>query len=373
MKQALIVIGTRPEAIKMAPLVNVLKNDPEFLTKVCVTGQHRLMLDSMLGFFGVRPDYDLDVLTANQTLLRMTGKALTGLDTVLDEARPDLVLVQGDTSTTFAAALSAHYRQIEVGHVEAGLRTGDLFAPWPEEANRRLTGVLAKYHFAPTPNARGNLLREGVPSRNVHVTGNTVIDSLLETVARLKNDASQRDELDSRFGFLDPLKRLILVTGHRRENLGDGIEAVCLALLEIARRGDVEIVFPVHLNPRVRNTIFRHLEGVPGVYLVEPQDYLPFVYLMERATLVITDSGGIQEEAPTLGKPVLVTRDVTERPEAVAAGTARMVGTDRATIVMEATRLLDDPVAYAAMARSANPYGDGKAAQRIHDILKTTC
>ena len=357
----------------MAPLVNVLKNAPQIEAKVCVTAQHREMLDSMLNFFGVRPDYDLDVMAPNQTLLGMTSKALTGLDTVLGDARPDLVLVQGDTSTTLAAALSAHYRQIEVGHVEAGLRTGDLAAPWPEEANRRLTSVLAKYHFAPTSTARDNLLREGIAASRIHVTGNTVIDSLLLTAKRVRHSDTQRVALDAIFGFLNSEKRLILVTGHRRENLGDGIESVCAALLEIARRDDVEVVFPVHLNPRVRDTVQRLLGNVPGVFLIEPQDYLPFVYLMDRATLVITDSGGIQEEAPALGKPVLVTREVTERPEAIAAGTSRMVGTNRAAIVTAVTDLLDDPAAYAAMAHAANPYGDGTAAQRICDILVNAC
>ncbi|RQS44338.1 MULTISPECIES: non-hydrolyzing UDP-N-acetylglucosamine 2-epimerase [unclassified Burkholderia] len=370
--RTLIVLGTRPEAIKMAPLVNVLKKDPEIDAKVCVTAQHRQMLDSMLGFFRVRPDYDLDVMAPDQSLLGMTSRALAGLDSVLSDARPDLVLVQGDTSTTLAAALSAHYRQICVGHVEAGLRTGNLSAPWPEEANRRLTSVLAKYHFAPTSHARDNLLREGVSEDRIHITGNTVVDALLETVAGMHEDAAQHKALETRFAFLDPEKRLILVTGHRRENLGEGHEAVCLALQEIAQRGDVEIVFPVHLNPKVKQPVHRLLENVPGVFLIEPQDYLPFVYLMNRAALVITDSGGIQEEAPALGKPVLVTRETTERPEAVAAGTAKVVGTDQATIVAEATRLLDDPASYAAMARAANPYGDGKAAQRIRDILVST-
>lgn len=353
----------------MAPLVNVLNNTPHIETKVCVTAQHRQMLDSMLDFFDIQADYDLDLMAPNQTLLGMTGKALMGLDNVLSDARPDLVLVQGDTSTTLAAALSAHYKQIDVGHVEAGLRTGDLSAPWPEEANRRLTSVLAKYHFAPTSTSRDNLLREGVRASNIHVTGNTVIDSLLHTVARVKSDDAKRNELDARFAFLNRNKRLILVTGHRRENLGDGIESVCHALLDIARRGDVEIVFPVHLNPRVKDMVHHLLGDVLGVFLIEPQDYLPFVYLMDRATLVITDSGGIQEEAPALGKPVLVTREVTERPEAIAAGTSRIVGTDRAKIVSESTRLLDDAAAYAAMAHAANPYGDGTASQRIRDIL----
>jgi UDP-N-acetylglucosamine 2-epimerase (non-hydrolysing) len=323
----------------------------------------------MLNFFGVQPDYDLDVMAPNQTLLGMSSKALTGLDDVLGDARPDLVLVQGDTSTTLAAALSAHYKQIEVGHVEAGLRTGDLSAPWPEEANRRLVSVLARYHFAPTSNARDNLLREGVQAASIHLTGNTVIDSLLHTVERIKNDEAQRNALDAQFVHLNRDKRLILVTSHRRENLGDGIESVCHALIDIARRGDVEIVFPVHPNPCVRDTAHRLLGEVPGIFLIEPQDYLPFVYLMDRATLVITDSGGIQEEAPALGKPVLVTREVTDRPEAVAAGTSRMVGIARATIVNEATRLLDDPAAYAAMAQTTNPYGDGTASRRIRDIL----
>ena len=370
--RTLIVLGTRPEAIKMAPLVNVLKKDPEIDTKVCVTAQHRQMLDSMLGFFRVRPDYDLDVMAPDQSLLGMTSRALAGLDSVLSDARPDLVLVQGDTSTTLAAALSAHYRQISVGHVEAGLRTGNMSAPWPEEANRRLTSVLATYHFAPTSHARDNLLREGVSEDRIHITGNTVVDALLETVAGMHEDAVQRKALDTRFAFLNSEKRLILVTGHRRENLGEGHEAVCLALLEIAQRGDVEIVFPVHLNPGVKRPVHRLLANIPGVFLIEPQDYLPFVYLMNRAALIITDSGGIQEEAPALGKPVLVTRETTERPEAVAAGTAKVVGTDRAVIVAEATKLLDDPASYAVMARAANPYGDGKAAQRIRDILVST-
>lgn len=367
--RALIVLGTRPEAIKMAPLVNALKHVPGIEAKVCVTAQHRQMLDPMLDFFGIRPDYDLDIMAPEQTLVGMTSKALTGLDSVLSEARPDLVLVQGDTSTTLATALSAHYQQIEVGHVEAGLRTGDLSAPWPEEANRRLTSVLAKYHFAPTFKARANLLYEGVADTDIHVTGNTVVDSLLDTLSRIRRDDAQHLRLKERFGFLDPNKRLILVTGHRRENWGGGLEAVCHALLQIAKRGDVEIVFPVHLNPKVRQPVHRLLKDVPGIFLTGPEDYLPFVYLMERAALVITDSGGIQEEAPSLGKPVLVTRDTTERPEAVDAGTVRIVGTDQANIVMETTRLLDDTSAYAAMSQAANPYGDGNAAQRIRDIL----
>ena len=371
--KTLIIFGTRPEAIKMAPLVEVLRNDPRTVAKVCVTAQHRQMLDPMLDFFRIRPDYDLDIMAPDQTLSGITSKVLDGLDRVLRDVQPDLVLVQGDTSTTLAAALSAHYRQVEVGHVEAGLRTGDLYAPWPEEANRRLTSVLAKYHFAPTMNSRDNLLREGIAEESVHVTGNTVIDALLGTVTRTREQGVQRGELERRFGFLDPQKRLILVTGHRRENLGDGLESVCRALREIARRGDVEIVFPVHLNPKVKHSVYDILGDVAGVFLIQPQEYLPFVYLMDRAAFVITDSGGIQEEAPALGKPVLVTRETTERPEAIAAGTARIVGTDRAIIVNEANRLLDDAVEYATMTHAVNPYGDGKAASRIRDILVNVC
>ncbi|WP_233883670.1 non-hydrolyzing UDP-N-acetylglucosamine 2-epimerase [Paraburkholderia flagellata] len=371
--KTLIVVGTRPEAIKMAPLIESLKSESKIDVKVCVSAQHRRMLDSMLAFFGICPDYDLDIMAPDQTLLGMTSKVLTRLDAVLGEAQPDLVLVQGDTSTTLASALSAHYRQICVGHVEAGLRTGDLSAPWPEEANRRLTSVLAKYHFAPTPDARDNLLREGIAAERIHVTGNTVIDSLLNTVKRLNEDVVLHDELEARFAFLNRNKRLILVTGHRRENFGAGLEAVCRALVEIAQRGDIEIVYPVHLNPNVKQPVHRLLGNVPGIFLIEPQDYPSFVYLMKRAALLVTDSGGVQEEAPSLGKPILVTRETTERPEAVTAGTVRLVGTDQATIVMEASRLLDDPAAYASMARAGNPYGDGRAAQRIRDILVRAC
>ena len=371
--RALIVLGTRPEAIKMAPLINVLREESAIETRVCLTAQHRQMVDSILKTFRIRPDYDLDIMRAGRSLSGLTSSMMVKIEPILTELQPDIVLVQGDTATTFAASLAAHYQQIDVGHIEAGLRTGNLRAPWPEEAYRRLTSVLAKYHFAPTVNARDNLLREGICGKGIHVTGNTVIDALLDTAARLREDFARRSELEARFGFLNPRKRLILVTAHRRESFGAGLEAVCRALAEIAQRGDVDIVYPVHLNPRVRESVHRLLENVGGVFLIEPQDYLPFVHLMDRATLLITDSGGIQEEAPALGKPVLVTRETTERPEAVAAGTAKLVGTDQATIVMEATRLLDDPAAYASMARVANPYGDGKAARRIRDILVRAC
>src|SRR5690606_20299008 len=313
--RVLLVFGTRPEAIKIAPVVKVLKQAPPIAAQVCVTAQHRQMLDPMLDFFEIRPDYDLDIMVPGQSLLTMTSTALSGLDAILNDARPDLVLVQGDTSTTLAAALSAHYRQIDVGHVEAGLRTGNLAAPWPEEANRRLTSVLAKYHFAPTARARDNLLREGVAEDGIHVTGNTVIDALLHTVARVREDDTLRRDLEARFAFLNPDKRLILVTGHRRESFGGGLEAACDALTEVAKRGDVQIVYPVHLNPKAKQPVHRLLGDVPGVFLTEPQDYLSFVYLMDRAALLVSDSGGIQEEAPALGKPVLITRDYTERPE----------------------------------------------------------
>lgn len=369
----LIVIGTRPEVIKMAPLVSVLRDEPGIEAKVCITGQHRQLLDPMLDIFRIHPDYDLDIMQHEQTLLGVTSAILTKLDFVLQESQPDIVLVQGDTSTTLAAALAAHYRKIEVGHVEAGLRTGNRFAPWPEEANRKLTSVLTSYHFVPTENARDNLLRECVPYDDIYVTGNTVIDTLLEAVSKIRSDENFRHRLEAQFRFLDPAKRIILVTCHRRENFGSRFEAICFALAEIAQRGDVQIVYPVHLNPNVQEPARCILAKIPNVFLLEPQTYFPFVYLMDRATLIITDSGGIQEEAPALGKPVLVTRDITERSEGVSTGTARLVGANTATIISEANRLLDDPIAYAAMAQACNPYGDGGAALRIRDILVGVC
>jgi UDP-N-acetylglucosamine 2-epimerase (non-hydrolysing) len=369
--KVLTVFGTRPEAIKMAPVVKALASDSAFDAKVCVTGQHRHMLDQVLELFGIRPDFDLNLMKPDQDLFDITSRVMSGMRDVFMQWLPDMVLVHGDTTTSFAASLSAHYFRIRVGHVEAGLRTYDKFSPWPEEMNRRLTGSLADLHFAPTLCARLNLLQENVPEASIRVTGNTVIDALLAVVNRLRDDAGLRGELEKRFSFLDPAKHLVLVTGHRRENFGPGFENICHALADIAARGDVQIVYPVHLNPNVQDPVRSILAETQNVFLLDPLDYLPFVYLMDRSVLVITDSGGVQEEAPSLGKPVLVMRDATERPEAVEAGTVRLVGTDRGKIVREASRLLDDANACAAMSRVHNPYGDGMAAQRIRKCLQT--
>ena len=362
--RVLSVFGTRPEAIKMAPVVRALAAVPGLDSRVCVTAQHREMLDQVLELFDIRPDYDLDIMRDDQKLTHITGAVLSGMEEVLDDSEPSRVLVHGDTTTTFAASLAAHFRKIPVGHVEAGLRSGNVLAPWPEEMNRRLTDTVADLYFAPTETARANLRREGAPDERIIVTGNTVIDALFHATRQLDDDETRR-AMESLFPFLDPGRRLILVTGHRRENFGAGFERICDALARLSERGDLEIVYPVHLNPNVAEPVQRLLGGRPDVHLIEPQEYLPFVYLMRRAYLIITDSGGIQEEAPSLGKPVLVMRDVTERPEAVDAGTVRLVGTDAEAIVGESERLLDDESAYAAMSRAHNPYGDGKASQRI--------
>ena len=367
----LAVFGTRPEAIKMAPVVRALIADPDFDVKVCVTAQHRQMLDQVLDLFDIRPDFDLDLMKPCQDLSDITSSVLLGLREVYKQWRPGIVLVHGDTTTSVAAALSAYYAKVSVAHVEAGLRTFNKFAPWPEEGNRRISGGLSDLHFAPTSKARQNLLAEGVAENTIHVTGNTVIDALLGMVQKLHDDVALRSQFQTRFSFIDPTKRLILVTGHRRENFGGGFESICHALAEMARRSDVQIIYPVHLNPNVQEPVRQILANAANVFLLDPLDYLPFVYLMDRSTLVITDSGGVQEEAPSLGKPVLVIRDITERPEAVEAGTAILVGTNQDKIVAEANRLLDDPVAYEAMSRIHNPYGDGKAAIRIRDILKS--
>ncbi|WP_343126077.1 non-hydrolyzing UDP-N-acetylglucosamine 2-epimerase [Stenotrophomonas maltophilia] len=369
-KKVMVVFGTRPEAIKMAPVVEALKARPEIETIVAVTAQHRQMLDQVMDLFGIAPDVDLNVMEPGQTLAGLFAKILTGMTAVIAEHKPDLVLVHGDTSTTLASALAAFYNRVAVGHVEAGLRTGDIYAPWPEEANRRLTGPLTRLHFAPTTRSRDNLLAEGTSSDDIHVTGNTVIDALLNVADKLKHDTALIESMRARFPFLDASKRLVLVTGHRRENFGSGFESICEALKALAARGDTQIVYPVHLNPNVQGPVNRILADAPGVFLIEPQDYLPFVYLMTQATLIITDSGGVQEEAPSLGKPVLVMRDTTERPEAVDAGTVLLVGTDAGRIVTEATRLLDDEAAYQSMAHAHNPYGDGKAAVRIAALIQ---
>lgn len=369
--RVLTVFGTRPEAIKMAPVVNTLRADPDFETRVCVTAQHREMLDQVLEIFSITPDFDLDLMKPGQDLSDITANVLLGMRSVYAQWKPDIVLVHGDTTTTLGTSLSAYYARLRVGHVEAGLRTHDKYAPWPEELNRRLTGSIADVHFAPTQRSQDNLLAEGVRQDTIEVTGNTVIDALLDVSTRVRTDAQLRSRFESRFAFLNAGQRLILVTGHRRENFGAGFEAICHALAEIARRGDVQVVYPVHLNPNVQEPVHRILSGLPNVHLLEPLDYLPFVYLMDRCHMLITDSGGVQEEAPSLGKPVLVMRDTTERPEALDAGTVKLVGTDRATIVHEAFQLLDNPAAYATMARAHNPYGDGHAAARIRDRLKS--
>ena len=368
----LTVFGTRPEAIKMAPVVQALATDPAFEAKVCVTAQHRQMLDQVLDLFAIHPEYDLNLMQPGQDLSDITSNVLLGMREVYKQWLPDIILVHGDTTTTMAVSLSAYYAKIRVGHVEAGLRTFNKFAPWPEEMNRRLTGALTDLHFAPTPKARHNLLNEGVADSAIHVTGNTVIDALLEIVERLRTEQTLRSRLEARFDFLDPTKRLILVTGHRRENFGQGFENICAALAEIANRGDVQVVYPVHLNPNIQEPVKRILTKVPNVILLDPLDYLAFVFLMERSTLIITDSGGVQEEAPSLGKPVLVMRDTTERPEAVDAGTVKLVGTDHLRIVCETNLLLDNPTAYETMSRAHNPYGDGLAAIKIREILTST-
>ncbi|AYH07632.1 non-hydrolyzing UDP-N-acetylglucosamine 2-epimerase [Pectobacterium parmentieri] len=369
--KVLTVFGTRPEAIKMAPLVHALAQDGAFESRICVTAQHREMLDQVLRLFDITPDYDLDIMRPGQGLSEISCRILSGLEPVMAEFKPDLVLVHGDTTTTLATSLAAFYQRIPVGHVEAGLRTGNLYSPWPEEANRKLTGHLAMYHFAPTENSRQNLLREHLSDRHIFVTGNTVIDALFWVRDRIIGDATLRRSLDEKYAFLDDSKKLILVTGHRRESFGGGFERICGALADIARRHpEVQIVYPVHLNPNVSEPVNRILSGIDNVMLIAPQDYLPFVYLMNRSYMILTDSGGIQEEAPSLGIPVLVMRDATERPEAVEAGTVKLVGTEVASIVDAVSMLLTDEEAYQAMSRAHNPYGDGQACQRIVDALK---
>jgi len=355
----------------MAPLIKALQAETGFTVKVCATAQHRQMLDQVLELFEIVPDYDLNVMRPGQDLTDVTANVLIGMREVLDDAKPDIVLVHGDTSTTFAASLAAYYAKIEVGHVEAGLRTGNPYSPWPEEMNRHLTSSIAAVHFAPTQHSRGNLLAEGIAADSVHVTGNTVIDALLDVVALINSNEALRQSFDRHFSYLDKTKRLLLVTGHRRENFGAGFESICIALREIAMRGDVEILYPVHLNPQVQEPVHRILGNISAVHLIDPLDYLPFVYLMLRSTLILTDSGGIQEEAPSLGKPVLVMRETTERPEAVDAGTVKLVGVDATAICNEANRLLDDTEAYKAFSRVHNPYGNGTSSKAIVKILKS--
>jgi len=364
-KKILIVFGTRPEAIKMAPVVKEFKHDTRFETKVCVTAQHRSMLDQVLELFNIIPEYDLDIMQKGQGLTGITQAVLSGLETVLYEYKPDYVLVHGDTTTTFAASLAAYYQQISVVHIEAGLRTGNLYSPWPEEANRKLTGALTTLHFAPTASAKQNLLNENVAENSIYVTGNTVIDALHLVTARLEEEQDLQQKMLVQFPWLAKDKKIILVTGHRRESFGAGFENICQALKVIAQRDDVQIIYPVHLNPKVQEPVNRLLKGIDAVKLIDPQDYLPFIYLMNQATIILTDSGGVQEEAPSLGKPVLVMRDTTERPEAVLAGTVKLVGTNKALIIEQVNLLLDDIEIYNKMSFAHNPYGSGDASKKI--------
>lgn len=372
MKKVLLVFGTRPEAIKMAPLALQLKENQDFFeTKVCVTGQHREMLDQVLALFQLKPDFDLNLMKAGQTLSDITSGVLKGLESVFAEWLPDIVLVHGDTATTFAASLAAYYHKIKIGHVEAGLRTGDIYSPWPEEGNRKLTGTLANYHFAPTQSSYNNLIKENIDPSTIVITGNTVIDALLTVKEKVETDQNIVQQFEQKFNFLDKSKKLILVTGHRRENFGQGFLNICTALANIAQQyPDVQIVYPVHLNPNVQQPVNELLSGIDNIYLIAPQDYLPFVYLMNQSYLILTDSGGIQEEAPSLAKPVLVMRDTTERPEAVDAGTVKLVGTDAVIIQQAVIALLENTDLYKKMAEAHNPYGDGTACQQIISFLK---
>lgn len=381
-KKIMLVFGTRPEAIKMAPLVKAFQAEPEhFQTIVCVTGQHRQMLDQVLHLFDIQPDYDLNIMKAGQDLYDVTARVLTGMRDVLEEAKPDAVLVHGDTTTSTAAALASFYKQIPVGHVEAGLRTHDLYSPWPEELNRQITGRIAAYHFSPTELSRSNLLQENVADNKIFVTGNTVIDALHMVTQKLKSSDSMQMDLTAQLigaGYdvnrLQNGRKLVLITGHRRENFGDGFLSMCSAIRHLNEKyPDVDFVYPMHLNPNVRKPISEVFGAEPpsNMFFIEPLDYLPFVFLMEKSTIVLTDSGGIQEEAPGLGKPVLVMRDTTERPEALKAGTVKLVGTDFDKIVSEVSLLLDDPVHYNAMSQAVNPYGDGMACPRILEALRS--
>jgi UDP-N-acetylglucosamine 2-epimerase (non-hydrolysing) len=370
-RKVLLTFGTRPEAIKMAPLVRQLKNAEGIDCYVCVTGQHRQMLDQVLELFQIRPHFDLNVMKRSQDLYDMTTAIVLGMRDVIKDCRPDIVLVHGDTTTTMAASLAAFYQRVPVAHVEAGLRTGNLLSPWPEEGNRKLTGSLAAVHFAPTERARQNLLAENVPDERIVVTGNTVIDALLHVRRLLETDPQLRADAEQHLPSLIPGRRMLLVTGHRRESFGSGFERICAALAEIAyARPDIDVVYPVHLNPLVQEPVTRLLTGIPNVYLIEPLDYVPFVLLMDRAHLILTDSGGVQEEAPSLGKPVLVMRDTTERQEAVDAGVVRLVGTEVRAIVDGVSELLDDSAAYRSMSSGENPYGDGRACERIVNALR---
>ena len=371
MKKILFIFGTRPEAIKLAPLINLLKTKTEFNIKVCVTAQHRQMLDQVLKIFDIVPDYDLNLMKHNQTLPEICSSILQKLNPILHQFKPDLVLVHGDTVTTFSGSLAAFYNSIEVGHVEAGLRTGDIYSPWPEEANRKLTSIITKYHFAPTQLSQTKLLSEGINSENIFVTGNTVIDALLIAKNFIFRNPSILNDIKKQFEFLDSKKDLILVTGHRRESFGKGFQNICNSIKSVANKNkNIQILFPVHLNPNVQKPVKEILSNEDNVFLIPPQDYLPFVYLMDISKIILTDSGGIQEEAPSLGKPVLVMRDTTERPEAIQAGTVKLVGTSPKYICETIQELLDNKELYDEMSFAHNPYGDGKASNRILKILE---
>lgn len=370
MKKILTVFGTRPEAIKMAPLVIALNDDPRFDARVCITGQHREMLDQVLELFDIKPDYDLNIMQPGQSLVQVTTRILDRLEPVLNDFKPDMVLVHGDTATTLSASLAAYYHQIQVGHVEAGLRTGNIYSPWPEEGNRKLAGCLTHYHFTPTETSKNNLLQEGYSEENIFITGNTVIDALFMIRKRIQNNPDFSATIKSVLPELKTDKKIILVTGHRRESFGSGFKRICNALAKTAEiHPDCQIIYPVHLNPNVQEPVNRLLAGIKNILLIEPQQYLPFVYLMDKADIILTDSGGIQEEGPSLGKPVLVMRDTTERPEALKAGTVKLVGTDSDTITDEISKLLTNKAAYLQMSQAHNPYGDGNACARILDVL----
>ena len=375
MKKILLVFGTRPEAIKMAPLVKALQKDTEhFETRVCVTAQHRQMLDQVLEVFGITPEYDLNIMAPNQDLYDITAKVLLGLREVLKDFRPDTVLVHGDTTTSMAASLAAFYMQIPVGHVEAGLRTYNMLSPWPEEMNRQVTDRICTYYFAPTEQSKANLLQENIDAKKIFITGNTVIDALLMAVDIISTTAGVKEKMAKELqekGYTVGDREYILVTGHRRENFGDGFLHICKAIKELAAlHPEMDIVYPVHLNPNVQKPVYELLSGLSNVYLISPLDYLPFIYAMQHSTLLLTDSGGVQEEAPSLGKPVLVMRDTTERPEAVEAGTVKLVGTDAEAIVSNVTALLLDKEMYKRMSETHNPYGDGQACERIIAVLR---
>jgi UDP-N-acetylglucosamine 2-epimerase (non-hydrolysing) len=365
----MIIFGTRPEAIKMAPIIKKLKSNPRFDIRICSTGQHREMLGSVLHLFELSPDYELNIMAHGQNLSQLTSKALLGLDQILTESPVDLIMVHGDTSTAVSASISSYYHHIPVAHVEAGLRTGDIYAPWPEEMNRKLIGCISSLHFAPTELTMNNLINEDVSRNRIFVTGNSVIDALFYVLNKIECNQDIKRDLDSKFAFLNNKKKLILVTGHRRESFGSGFENICKALLQISYRDDVEIVYPVHLNPNVKEPVTRFLSNKSNIFLTDPLDYLPFIYLMNRSYLILTDSGGVQEEAPSLGKPVLVMREKTERQEAVDAGTVKLVGTAQTNIINAVNELLDNSVCYDAMTEIDNPYGDGHAAEKIEKIL----